>query len=326
MVATSRISWIDYAKVLCIWLMVCGHAGQEGMIQLLSYQFHMPAFFLISGILYRPKGVRVTLKSLGVPILFYGLLYLTFRLFLVLFKAGFDWTVCSNEFITVGTQWIQSFVWCLDGLDVFPGAWFVFVLLFMRLLMEIGLVRKYKWLFLFFCFAWCSLEPFIDIPAQLEDLKVWHILSAFPFFITGLLIKERRLNVMAGSFEVKLLAVALFVVLAIIQGCPEIFVYNYGLNYALFFLNALLGSWLLFNLCDCAPAGRHWIVSLSNGTLLILGLHFEIYPYMTVAFRYVTGIYNAYLPLLIGFMVMVVCYPLIRFCEKHCPILLGKTG
>lgn len=52
-----RLSYIDWAKVTCILLMICCHAGQKGLILDITYQFHMPLFFIISGVLFRPKGV-----------------------------------------------------------------------------------------------------------------------------------------------------------------------------------------------------------------------------------------------------------------------------
>lgn len=84
----ERVSWIDYAKVICIFLMVCCHAGQKGMILNMAYQFHMPAFFIISGMLFRPKGVWVTVKSFGVPILVFGSLNLLYRMAFEVYNGG----------------------------------------------------------------------------------------------------------------------------------------------------------------------------------------------------------------------------------------------
>lgn len=324
MVAASRISWIDYAKVLCIWLMVCCHAGQQGMVLQLAYQFHIPAFFIISGFLFMEKGIRKTLVSFLVPILFYGLLYLVFRLFLILYKHDFNWSLCSGDSLAVILGWIKSFVWCYEKIDVFPGSWFVFALLFLRLLMEVGWVRNIKCWIAAACFVWMCLEPLMGF-SRWNDLKVWHVISSLPFFVTGMLLREKQVDVVSGSFEFKLFCAFAFFVLALIQGRTDLFEYRYGISYALFFLNAILGSYLLFNLCSCAPSGRRWIVTLSIGTLLILGLHFEMFPYLTVAFRVALSIDGPYLPMLVGLTVMALCYPLIILFARFCPLLLGKT-
>ena len=88
--STGRLSWVDYAKVICIYLMIACHAGQKGLILDMTYQFHMPAFFIISGMLYRQKGFRKEILSFGVPILFCGMLSLGYKLAMGFAHAGFS--------------------------------------------------------------------------------------------------------------------------------------------------------------------------------------------------------------------------------------------
>lgn len=83
----KRVSWIDWAKVICIWLMVSCHAGQKGMLLDLTYQFHMPAFMIISGLLFRPKGVLKELKSFGFPIVCFGVITQAYHLAIDMFKG-----------------------------------------------------------------------------------------------------------------------------------------------------------------------------------------------------------------------------------------------
>ena len=45
--STSRIAWIDIFKAICIILVVIGHS--TGKFNHYIYQFHMAAFFFISG-------------------------------------------------------------------------------------------------------------------------------------------------------------------------------------------------------------------------------------------------------------------------------------
>ena len=52
----KRIVWIDYAKVLGMFLVIFGHTmlkppGQE--VKLWIYAFHMPLFFLMPGFLHK---------------------------------------------------------------------------------------------------------------------------------------------------------------------------------------------------------------------------------------------------------------------------------
>lgn len=56
--------WIDWAKTIGIFLVILGHGGlvNENIRQVI-YSFHMPLFFIISGILYKPLSFAVTIKK-----------------------------------------------------------------------------------------------------------------------------------------------------------------------------------------------------------------------------------------------------------------------
>jgi len=45
------IIWVDYVKVISIYLMVACHVGQEFFNLAWISQFRMPAFFIVSGML-----------------------------------------------------------------------------------------------------------------------------------------------------------------------------------------------------------------------------------------------------------------------------------
>ena len=63
--------------------MVLGHAGLGGLPREFIYAFHMPAFFIISGYLYKPHNWFKTLKGFGIPILFFSVI----NLFYVVLKS-----------------------------------------------------------------------------------------------------------------------------------------------------------------------------------------------------------------------------------------------
>ena len=54
----KRIDWIDYSKGILITLVISGHAIPEfglhlGFLEKIIYSFHMPAFFILSGYLFK---------------------------------------------------------------------------------------------------------------------------------------------------------------------------------------------------------------------------------------------------------------------------------
>lgn len=54
----NRIIYLDYAKVICAFLVVFGHLFEGGTpIRNFIYCFHMPFFFLVSGMLDKNKAM-----------------------------------------------------------------------------------------------------------------------------------------------------------------------------------------------------------------------------------------------------------------------------
>ncbi|HON53348.1 MAG TPA: acyltransferase family protein [Bacteroidales bacterium] len=53
----QRINWIDYAKVIGIYLVVLGHLPIPEQGSVYIYSFHMPLFFFISGFLSKTNNI-----------------------------------------------------------------------------------------------------------------------------------------------------------------------------------------------------------------------------------------------------------------------------
>ena len=51
----KRIEWIDLAKGMAIFLMVCGHTSIPANLSNWIWSFHMPLFFIVSGMLFYPN-------------------------------------------------------------------------------------------------------------------------------------------------------------------------------------------------------------------------------------------------------------------------------
>lgn len=63
--AQQRIEWLDLAKVLTMFLVIFDHLGlRNSYVSDWVWLFHLPAFFLISGVFYKqPSSFIVGLKK-----------------------------------------------------------------------------------------------------------------------------------------------------------------------------------------------------------------------------------------------------------------------
>ena len=193
----------------------------------------------------------------------------------------------------------------------------------MRLVFEIKPFFKARYVIGILCFAYSCVLPLIDVPAIVERLYLYHAITAMPFFVLGMLIKEKKIDVMRGSLEFKFLAFVAFASITLIQGKVGMLGYNFGWSYSLMFLNACLGTYLLLNVCRFMPQ-RNYITMLASGTFIILGLHSLLW-YPVGKLLAAVGITTMYAPMFVAMIVVAILYPLIAWMYKKYPMLLGKT-
>ena len=81
----NRVEWIDIAKGMGIYLMVFGHTTIPEALSNYIWMFHMPLFFILSGVLYNGqlmsfgKFLGKRLHSLVIPYFFFFLIVLLFN-------------------------------------------------------------------------------------------------------------------------------------------------------------------------------------------------------------------------------------------------------
>lgn len=117
---SQRISYIDIAKGMAIFLMVVGHSySVHNNLITYIYSFHMPFFFLVTGILYGCRvqisghlilNLRRRAKTLLLPYMIWGALYMIFlAMFQIIGGSNATDTLLKNgkEFIKLegGAMW-----------------------------------------------------------------------------------------------------------------------------------------------------------------------------------------------------------------------------
>ena len=130
-VTDGRVDWVDYAKGICIVMVVMMHsvlgveaaAGQTGFMHLavmFAKPFRMPDFFLISGLflpLVIDRGWRLYLDRKVMHFAYFYLLWVTiqFGFKAPAFAAETSWT-------HAGLMYLESFI------DPFGTLWFIYLL------------------------------------------------------------------------------------------------------------------------------------------------------------------------------------------------------
>lgn len=326
---TERLVWIDICKAFLIFTMVLGHAGAKGWERDWFYAFHMPAFFIISGYLYKPHAFVDTVKSLFIPVTFFSIINISWGIISIYIRKGetdiLDFLSCS---------W-QPLLYNNDGTlhTPFPGIWFIMVLFFSRFLLgdisKVTFVRKYLFSICWICLIASFILQNFDI---FKDLAQWHIVKlvyCFPFLGIGIYIKEHKETLLALDNRTLFLLFVSYVGLCYYNSPIDLHERWFGKDILLLFLNACIASLLLFNLTkkikNISESAMRSIRLWSDGTLVILGIHFiiiDIYHILCDK-KYIEDFHVSYL--LLSCLIMLVSLPFIHFLIKKYPEITGKA-
>ena len=282
----------------------------------------MPAFFILSGYLYKPQKWYKTLKCMLIPILFFiHQIYILY--FKPIFKRGgieLKWNLIERCFL----PFLKTNV--SNEITLFSGIWFLICLIFCRLIC--GVFYKYK---SYKCIYYLAIAAFIYMATEqlwinntsITEWFIYRTIACFPFFAFGIAIKQIPLRIPTVKTSISITLGSIFCISAILQKPIEMYSGTYGYNYLFFSLVELLGSFLLFTFCSKQKENTLF-TTFSTGTLLILGAHKIIINITETLFNKLEIQNNIILPYFFSCMVMTIAYFPIKWCIKYCPILLGK--
>lgn len=135
----GRLEWIDVARGIGIIAVVAGHVWTRGPLRDAVYSFHMPLFFLLSGLLSRPQpSARFALRQLGSQMRPYAA-------FLILLVVADQIIEPIRGHRPIFDQWPQDIVPVLLGGSWLRGPytifWFAPCLMMARIVFNALLVR-----------------------------------------------------------------------------------------------------------------------------------------------------------------------------------------
>ena len=311
----KRYFFADLAKVIGAFLVILGHTYIHGNVRNLIYAFHMPLFFFIGGLFFKPAGiVRELTKDfwrLIIPAVFFTILLLVERC--LVFGSPF-WPSIQSVFTDV----FQG-----KPMHVNVQIWFLIVLALIRLiaavwfhnrLVAIGIVLAGLLSFRFNLFYFAQVE------------------ICLPFFAAGYLCKDFILKRAEAPKDKRILlpvlavtAVASFI-LTHLNGAVDIIglilgSLPKGLNIVVFYLNAFLGISALLAFCLLFDGPSRVVDQVSPALLTIVGLQ-EAFLCLVIHFW---G-YNLphYITFPVSICILILCVLADKVLTCYVPILVGK--
>lgn len=141
----KRYAYLDYARVIVAFFVIFGHLipDSDMCIRPYIYAFHMPFFFIVSGILHKNMGyipMEKYLRTLILPFLLFNLLFFILRPLLggVLMNPIFQ---DSHDIVTVYLSYLKKVISdFLCGSYVPDGpTWFLMPLFYCKVLTDLSI-------------------------------------------------------------------------------------------------------------------------------------------------------------------------------------------
>jgi fucose 4-O-acetylase-like acetyltransferase len=320
----ERLNYIDYMKTSGIYLIVLGHMFPCPGTNFI-YSFSVPLFFFISGFLsYQNDSFNISLRknfySLIIPYLFINCISLIFVTF---FTPSFSWEKSI----------IKPLLGVLIGanqgkMSVCPitrPTWFIYTLFILRIsLYFIPYKKKMLFLTVLFCISIAIVLNRLELP----NLALFNCFSVAPLFILGIFCRKNIhiIEMHARKSNRPLCIITTFSLLTLLShynGYVQCYAHNYGSNIILFYINAVLGIYMLFLVTAYFNnLSFKWNKTISQGTILILGFHYLFIIFLNEIYK--TN--NLGITMLYALFIIIIFIPIIQFIHNYFPWIIGKKA
>ena len=313
----GRIVWLDWMKVWAILAIIWGHFFSAGYLYL--YVFSVQVFCVISGFLYkRAPDWKTCIKKL-----FWQLLVPTIIMSVLMQLEAYYRCLASGGNYVIPWPWF--FKWFMLGHRWCMGpCWYFYSLIVMRLIMQVLPEKKWVYLILFIVIS-AGAILWQQTGIKISNANI-NVLVCMPFFLLGVFLKSLK-NILNGldnlylEFALLIFSIGAVVLCGHYNGYVWMYLCEYGNYFVLYILGGMAGSVMLYivSLWLSRLPYRNMMMTISKGSILIIGLHIVIVRRLTD------------LPDRIWFedlafaVLLLLCFiPIIRFAELFCPLLLGK--
>ena len=191
--ATKRLPYLDYARVFVAYLVIFGHLllKNDMTVRPYIYAFHMPFFFLVSGMLHKDTGSiawKKYFKTLIIPFLFFNLIFLI--LWPALSSIGIwegNIKLENGVFSCYWNYFLSSVINVFKGKAPPDGAtWFLLALFWCKLITDS--ISRRRWIILL---PICMVFVLAIITFHNRTLlRIGNAIMVMPFFYGGFFYKK----------------------------------------------------------------------------------------------------------------------------------------
>lgn len=288
MKGTTRYNFIDTAKFIGLILVLFCHIPMpERLFHSIIYSFHMPLFFLASGIFLKKDIKRVIFR--GVKTLIFP--YVLINILLILCKSiifcfwGFSFydDIISPLLGIIFATSDPEFTYRIPG----GPSWFLISLFFSRIIACFTInqtqIKQFIIISILLLFYFILYHNFVYVLYCIDSAILGSI-----FVIIGFYLRRRVLNFPNFATKKYFYSILLLLLLSPILACNGIsnmFKGEYGNNIILFFVNGLVGSLLLLLLCSKINFQSNFLKIIIGGSIFFIVFHTFIMEYVMLIYK-----------------------------------------
>lgn len=326
----KRLDWIDQARGLSIFLVVYGHnfPTYEPYI----YSFHVPLFFLISG-MFHPREVTLPVvikraKMILVPYFFWA-----FALFLFWVFIGRKFGESSEASLSVWDNFLGIF-YAQGGqqyMDWGIPLWFLPCIFLVFILFS--LIKRIERPFLMHVVMFCVFLFGILWPVFFEVHLPWSLdvaMVAMGFYFFGNILKAPLIKISTKSTFILMLVLFAIHIITFYYNTSKVDMYRslYG-EELFFFISGLTGSLAYILFFKLAPIFK-FLAFLGRHTIVLLATHIRMLTAIKLIMMLVFGMtvfeFTETEKFLLSILQVIMVLPVIWLINKYVPSLDGKIS
>ena len=322
----NKIPWVTLAKFIGLYMMVLGHMNlvSEEWGRFI-FIFHMPLFFILSGMLYKESNDKVLLfkklyRQLIVPFLLIALIWCV--IYMVLWAKNGIWDYRTWVGYSVGTFLSpgKTFLWFHSHKQ---PLWFLLALAEIKIMAYY--LRK-PWLMVSFSLlSAIAILVFSHFHIVLP-LAIDSALFAFPFYTMGILLKQYLFKEFSVILNIALsiLFIMLTFIVYRLNGVVDTNRCLFGNIILLYYLGGIVGTlWVIHfskAITSCISIGGG-IITIVSGAMLVIGFSNNLSSFIRVLLPFLGN--NNLGGMIIGLLTLAVLTPVIIIAKKYFPAILG---
>ncbi len=317
----NRIWYIDYAKILGLFLVILGHlytseaSGPGQMIRTFIFGFHMPFFFAVSGMLYKQRkeglvfAIRKNFQSLLIP-------YLVFNLFFILYNT----LVLDSSIFAELRKFIRAVIFGKGS--PCRASWFVLCLFVAKCIYDLFIYSGKKYLLII-------VLVITLLPIKFQVFYLSSALIGLIFFYLGHFSYNylNKLNIRKSFYLI--MAICCFIIswyLTLYNGKVSVVGVKMG-NPLIFYANAIIGSIGLISLAMILKdKNNHFIAKISSASIGVVLMHMAMVHQVRLLIQGFTlspiGEFIIYSTASV--IIYLICYYLYFVINKYFPWAFGR--